>query len=819
MKKIIKKIIAIFSVLCFSLVLFPLTSILNVAASDYYYITYPNGTRAPSGSLREGCAYGIYGIISYYKHDREVTRISANIIDANGYVDLDHSYSKDFSYAEFLIDYDSTYDLHQEFNDNIIFNTLPIGDYKWQVIVEDVYFDDKGKAHYDDVQTTIIEETTFSIISNNTTSSMKINGKTEPSGRLEPGKFFAVKGMIYSNLPITRVWGGVYNRDWTATAQWTEASPGTTTYDLSKHFDNNIIFNNLDVGYYYYRIEATDDSGNVYPLCNSEFQIGDPPPIVWYNGLSPVDFGDSFDSLLLAKEPWITIRSNTDSNVILHTEEWEPCEMWRFTRQSDGSYTIQNFANGKYLDAEGLGTTNGTNVFTCEGNGGENQKWFFYELNGGYVVRAAYSDMVLDVNGGVWDSGTNIHMYEKNDTAAQTFSLCYSGTNYGITGKGELSATVSDNTITLNIFHSTYADGYELYRSTNNKDFEKIADTTMGTYVDKSLKYGQTYYYKVRYSNRFYNTIESDVISATTESKWFNELKPVNLGEQFDSTIIVKGQNYALISDEKENAVIYKQDGTTAEMWRFTRQSDGSYKIQNFANQKALDAYDSQTANGTNVTTHKSHSGENQKWFIYALNGGYVIRAAYTDKVLDVSDGLFQNSSNIQLYEKNDTDSQVFELYDGKSTEYGKPQVDPITAYVRGTSVILTLNTPSYVDTVKIYRSYDKKNYEIIGETTEGTFKDEELDDNQKYYYKAEYINNFYAVESPVIYAITGNEFVDGDVNGDNDFSIADIVAFQNWLLGRSDANLVNWKAADLCEDGKLNVFDLCLLRRKLIYG
>lgn len=63
------------------------------------------------------------------------------------------------------------------------------------------------------------------------------------------------------------------------------------------------------------------------------------------------------------------------------------------------------------------------------------------------------------------------------------------------------------------------------------------------------------------------------------------------------------------------------------------------------------------------------------------------------------------------------------------------------------------------------------------------------------------------------------NNAPSGDVNGDGELNIADIVLFQKWLLANPDAKLVNWKAADLCEDGKLDVFDLCLMRRKLIYG
>lgn len=57
---------------------------------------------------------------------------------------------------------------------------------------------------------------------------------------------------------------------------------------------------------------------------------------------------------------------------------------------------------------------------------------------------------------------------------------------------------------------------------------------------------------------------------------------------------------------------------------------------------------------------------------------------------------------------------------------------------------------------------------------------------------------------------------VAGDVNGSGTFEIADVVTLQNWLLGRA-TELADWKAADLCEDDKLDVFDLCLMRRLLI--
>ncbi len=56
-----------------------------------------------------------------------------------------------------------------------------------------------------------------------------------------------------------------------------------------------------------------------------------------------------------------------------------------------------------------------------------------------------------------------------------------------------------------------------------------------------------------------------------------------------------------------------------------------------------------------------------------------------------------------------------------------------------------------------------------------------------------------------------------GDVNADGAFNIADVVTLQKWLIVVPDTHLANWKAADLCEDDRLDVFDLCLMKRELL--
>ena len=106
----------------------------------------------------------------------------------------------------------------------------------------------------------------YALISNkstSTTSGMSISGQTVPT-LLKKGSFFGIYGNIKSNLPITLVWGGVYKNDWTATSQYAEYKPNTTSYSLYPYFDNNIVFNGLEEGSYHYLIKAKDTSGTEY---------------------------------------------------------------------------------------------------------------------------------------------------------------------------------------------------------------------------------------------------------------------------------------------------------------------------------------------------------------------------------------------------------------------------------------------------------------------------------------------------------------------------------------------------------------------------
>ena len=61
-------------------------------------------------------------------------------------------------------------------------------------------------------------------------------------------------------------------------------------------------------------------------------------------------------------------------------------------------------------------------------------------------------------------------------------------------------------------------------------------------------------------------------------------------------------------------------------------------------------------------------------------------------------------------------------------------------------------------------------------------------------------------------HATVGSD-VEGDVNADGIFSIADLVMMQRFLLHQG--RLIDWEAGDLYEDAIINIMDLCLMKQK----
>ena len=58
---------------------------------------------------------------------------------------------------------------------------------------------------------------------------------------------------------------------------------------------------------------------------------------------------------------------------------------------------------------------------------------------------------------------------------------------------------------------------------------------------------------------------------------------------------------------------------------------------------------------------------------------------------------------------------------------------------------------------------------------------------------------------------------INGDVNADGKFTIADAVMLQKWLLADPAVQLKNWKAADFSDNNRLDAADLTMMKRALM--
>lgn len=75
--------------------------------------------------------------------------------------------------------------------------------------------------------------------------------------------------------------------------------------------------------------------------------------------------------------------------------------------------------------------------------------------------------------------------------------------------------------------------------------------------------------------------------------------------------------------------------------------------------------------------------------------------------------------------------------------------------------------------------------------------------------------SQFLEIRDRYIQKDTPIQSIQGDVNGDSTFSVSDVIMLQKFLLGKG--HLTNWKNGDFCPDGKINIFDLCLMKKELI--
>lgn len=400
------------------------------------------------------------------------------------------------------------------------------------------------------------------------------------------------------------------------------------------------------------------------------------------------------------------------TNVDIWTKNDSGAQIWTFTRQGDGFYTIQNPRSGKYLDVAGGGTSNGTNVDIWTGNTTCAQKWAVISSGNSYSLLSACSGKALDVEGGTSANGTNVRIWTRSySSIAQRFNIqslapqLVTNGVYRLTTPGSKSLDVAggssrDGTdVRIWSSNTTGAQDWLVFRQPDG--LYKLKNPYSGKYLDVSgggTSDGTNV--QIWSSNSacaqkwtiVQNTTKYSLLSAcsgkaldvaggstadgtdvriwapntTDAQKWsFVSFGSSSIADGTYRLVTAAGKSIDIVGagiSDGTNVQIWTNNNSGAQTWLVARQVDGFYTLKNPHSGKFLDVAGGGIANTTNVRIWSGNPTCAQKWAAIPNGSGYSLLSACSGKALDVNNGGTTNGTNVQIWTKNMSSAQRYTL-------------------------------------------------------------------------------------------------------------------------------------------------------------
>lgn len=295
---------------------------------------------------------------------------------------------------------------------------------------------------------------------------------------------------------------------------------------------------------------------------------------------------------------------------------------------ADGVYVISSSMNSKYvLDVKGGSTSNCGNVQLYLNNESTAQAFKVSHDAQGYVTFTnVNSGKVLDVSGGIARNGRNVQQYTSNGTRSQKWVIKKSGNGYTI-----VSALDSNFVLDLSSGRVNNSQNIQLYTS-NDSNAQKW---NLTKYLSKQEKLDQ-----LAAENK--NTL-ADGVYKIGNAQNSNYVLDIASGSKNDGA----------------NVQLYLSNGTTAQSFKVTHDTNGYVTFTNVNSGKVIDVSGGKVVNSRNIQQYYSNDTKSQKWIVKKSNTGYtIISALDSNYVLDLSGGKVVNSRNIQLYQSNGSTAQ-----------------------------------------------------------------------------------------------------------------------------------------------------------------
>ena len=327
-----------------------------------------------------------------------------------------------------------------------------------------------------------------------------------------------------------------------------------------------------------------------------------------------------------------------------------------------------------------------------------------------------------------------------------------------------------------------------------------------------------------------------ETTATNTPDKW-NTWRLFSAGEGYYYIIseVGDGASYALDVDENSNIQIYEFNGNNSQKFRFTKNSDGSYKIRTKISDdaSALEVSNASKEFGANIQQWEINGESCQDWSLEKTkNFGtemdthlyYLFRNVNSSLVMDIVNGEMKDNSNVQQWEANGFDCQKWKLIPSAQEKgyYSVLSVSDKTYALRSDGAEngdnLSIQTYSPDDKNMLFKFVKNLDgsYHILSYSSNGTKLIEIANASLKF---SGNVQQWEANGNPCQKWNLETELPEtilGDVNDDGIFNTADIVTLQRWLL-HDGTKLNHWQSADLNHDEIINIYDLVLLKKALL--
>lgn len=292
---------------------------------------------------------------------------------------------------------------------------------------------------------------------------------------------------------------------------------------------------------------------------------------------------------------------------------------------ADGTYLLNPIGSSNVgIDLSGIKLQTVTGQVT--------QQWKITHDAQGYVtITSASSGKVMDVPAGVANNGTRLQTYASNGTAAQKWVI------------------------------EKLADGS--YKIVSAVDKNKVFDCPAGSVsVGTGIQlydYNGTAAQKWSFTSIDGLMTQLDDLAAVNKDSLVDGVYAVYAGGGVNGAGVLDVNAGSLLSGA--NVQVYASNGTKAQRWVVSHDSNGYIIFTCEGSGKSLDVAAGSFQPGTNVQQYAANSSRAQRWIaVPQPDGTYEIKSAlWPNRSLDVYAGNVKaNGSNVQLYTSNGSAAQ-----------------------------------------------------------------------------------------------------------------------------------------------------------------